>query len=387
MKHLGWLIVLAMGAVAVSGYFFLSANPALLSKWSGGDRETAVRVALVRRDSLPKMIRLAGELSPVQEANIVSRLTGKVAEVRFKGGDAVSAGTIVAIIHAGALVARTTEIEVALDAARKDHKSSEELVIRVDKQLAQNREWYRQNLIARRDLEQAETAAETTRAQAELTRANLAQQEAMLAQLRTLQSLTRLSAPFSGVITRRWLEPGAGVGESAPVLTIANLSKLKITAKYSGPHSEDLHAGMKVEISSAEAPGKTFGGKIVRVELGTNGDKQIRRVDIEVENFQQSLRPGAAAQALIALEKQGEVLLVPRTAVVSLNGKTYVYKSVEGRAVRQDVILGVEHGEDVVIEQGIKDGESIIVDNQDSLKPNSPIRVLTAPASARSEHR
>ena len=388
MKHLGWLIVLAMSAVAASGYFFLSANPALLSKWSGGDRETTVRVALVRRDSLPATIRLAGELSPVQEANIVSRLAGKVAEVRFKVGDAVSAGAIVAIIHAGALVARTTELDVALDAARKDHKSSEEQAIRADKQLAQSREWYRQNLIARRDLEQSETAAETTRAQAELARANLAQQEAMLAQVRTLQSLTRLSAPFSGVVTRRWLEPGAGVGESAPVLTIADLSKLKIAAKFSGPHSAEIHAGMKVEISSAdEAPGKTFGGKIVRVEPGTDGDKQIRRIDIEIENFQQSLRPGTAAQALIALEKQEVVLLVPRTAVVSLNGKTYIYKSVEGRAVRQDVRLGVEHGEDVVIEQGIKDGEPIIIDNQDSLKPNSPIRVLTAPASARSERR
>ena len=387
MKHRGWLIVLAVSAVATSGYFFLSANPAALSKWSGGDREIAVRVALVRRDSLPAMIRLAGEMSPVQEAKIVSRLTGKVAEVRFKVGDAVSTGAIVAIIHAGALVARTTELGVALDAARKDHKSSEELVIRADKQLAQSREWYRQNLIARRDLEQAETAAETTRAQAELARANLAQQEAMLAQLRTLQSLTRLSAPFSGVVTRRWLEPGAGVGESDPVLTIANLNKLKITAEYSGPHSEDIHAGMKVEISSVEAAGKTFAGKIVRVESGTGGDKQIRRIDIEVENFQQSLRPGAAAQASIALEKQEDVLLVPRTAVVSLNGKTYVYKSVDGRAVRQDVIFGVEHGNDVVIEQGIKDGESIIVDNQDSLKPNSPIRVLTAPSSARSERR
>jgi RND family efflux transporter MFP subunit len=387
MKHLGWLIVLAIGAVAASGYFFLSANPAVLSKWSGGDREIAVRVALVRRHSLPAMIRLAGELSPVQEADIVSRLAGKVAEVRFKVGDAVSAGAIVAIIQAGALVARTTELDVALDAARKDHKSSEELAMRADKQLAQSREWYRQNLIARRDLEQAETAAETTRAQAELARANLAQQEAMLAQVRTLQSLTRLSAPFSGVVTRRWLEPGAGVGESAPVLTIANLSKLKIAAKFADPHSEEIHAGMKVEISSAEAPSKTFGGKIIRVEPETDGDKQIRRIDIEVENFQQSLRSGTAAQALIALEKQEVVLLVPRTAVVSLDGKTYVFKSVDGRAVRQDVRLGVEHGEDVVIEQGIKDGESIIVDNQASLKPNSPIRVLTAPASARSERR
>ena len=387
MKHLGWLIVLAMSAVAASGYFFLSANPAVLSKWSGGDREIAVRVALVRRDSLPVVIRLSGVLSAAQEANIVSRLVGKVLEVRFKVGDSVPAGAVVAIIHAGALVARTTELDLALDAARKDHKSSEELAIRADKQLAQSREWYRQNLIARRDLEQSKTAAETTRAQAELARANLAQQDAMLAQVRTLQSLTRLSAPFSGMVTRRWREPGAGVGESDPVLSIANLRKLKITAEFSGPHAEDIHAGMKVEISSAEVPGKTFWGKIVRVESGTDGDKQIRRIDIEVENFQESLRPGTAAQALIALEKQEEVLLVPRTAVVSLNGKTYVYKSVDGRAVRQDVILGLEHGEDVVIEKGIKDGESIVVDNQESLKPNSPIRVLTAPASARSEHR
>ena len=378
-------MALAMGAVA-AGYFLFVENPGLLSKWPAAEGEITVRVVPVHRRSVPTTITLAGELSPAKAANIVSRLAGKVTEMRFKVGDAVPAGAVVARIHAGALAARASEFEDALDAARQDLKSRQELANRADHQLAQTREWQRQDLIARRELEQAEAAAETARAQAELARANMEQQAAMLAQVRSLEKLTRLSAPFSGVVTHRWADPGAAIVEFAPVLTIADPRKLKMVTNYSGPHADDIGVGRRLEITSLERPAKIFSGKVARVESVTDGAKQLRQIEIEVENNGESLRPGTAAQAVIALEKHEDVLLVPKRAVVLRDGKNYVYKVADGRAVRQEVALGATHGEEVAAIRGVANGESVIIDNQD-LKPNSAVRALTAPASASVEMR
>jgi RND family efflux transporter MFP subunit len=385
MKHFAGIMALAMGAAA-AGYFLFVENPGVLSKWPAAEGEITVRVVPVRRGSVPATITLAGELSSAKAANIVSRLAGKVTEVRFKVGDAVPAGAVVARIHAGALAARASEFEAALDAARQDLKSRQELVSRADHQLAQTREWHRQDLIARRELEQAETAAETARAQAELARANMEQQAAMLDQVRSLEKLTRLSAPFSGVVTHRWAEPGASIVEFAPVLTIADPRKLKMVTNYFGPHADDIGVGRRLEITSLERPGKIFSGKVARVESAPDGAKQVCQIEIEVENSGESLRPGTAAQAVIALEKHEDVLLVPKRAVVLRDGKNYVYKVADGRAVRQEVALGAIHGEEIAI-RGVAARESVIIENQDFLKPNSAVRPLPAPASAAVEMR
>jgi len=376
MKHLHWLIVPAIGALGLGGYYFSHAKPAALSAWMFGERKIAVSVATPRRAVLPVIVRLTGALSAAQEANIVSRLAGKVLEVRFRVGDSIPAGAIVAIVESGSLAARTSELEEALKGARDDVKSSEERAARVEHQVGQNREWYRQDLIPRRDLEQAEAAAKTAQAAAELARAQLAQQESMLAQVRALQSLTRLAAPFGGMITERWAEPGSVVKESAPIVSVANVNRLKLTGDYGGPYSNDVHIGMKAEIAITGSPEKKFAARVGSIEEKVEGEKSLRQIGVEVENFSAALRPGMAAQALIELAKQEEVLLVPGSAVVALEGKHYVYKVVDGRAVRQEIILAAENGADVAIKEGVGDGDSVIVDNQQSLKPQSPVHVV-----------
>jgi RND family efflux transporter MFP subunit len=379
MKRLRWPILLGIFVLVAASYFYLNAASRGLPVWLGGDGAIAVRIAPVRKLTAPLRRRLMGQLAALKETAIVSPLAGRVAEVRFNAGDAVRAGAIVATIHSSALAQRIAEFEAAVGAARQESQLQQDQLAAAETQVAKTRTLQQQDLIARRDLEQAQTAAEAARAQAEFARAHLAQQEAMLAQARALQNLTRLSAPFSGVVSRRLAEPGAAVAEFGPILTLADVDSLKMTARVVGITSSDIRVGMTAEISSPAAPGKTLVGKVVGVEPSTTGDGQRgSEVEIHTGVTQGNFHPGTAAEAVINLEKQQETFWLPRSAVLSAAGKSYVYKFAGGRALRQEIALGAVRNGDVEVMQGINDGDAVIIDQLNSLKPGSRVRPLNA---------
>jgi len=376
MRCFSWLIAAVfLTALMATGYWFLSMNPHALPNWRSSNDAIAVTITPVRRRSAPLTVRLTGELSPVREATIISRLAGKVTDVRFNIGDSVPAGAIVANIHSGSVAERMTEVQAAIVAARKDVGLKAEIVAEAEKQLTKSREWYQQDLIARRDVAQAETVVETAQAQAELARANLAQQEAMLAQLHTLQGLARLSAPIGGVVTGRWAEPGATIAASAPILTIANLQTIKMIVKMSGVHANDVRKGLKAEISSLEAPGAISQGTVVRADSLKAREGSISEIEIHVDNSKGIFRQGMAATAVISLEQWEEILSIPRSAVLSARGQDYVYKLDGNRAVRQTIGLGNQRGEEIEIKTGLKDGDAVITNQLSFLKAGSLVRV------------
>ena len=345
-----------------------------MSAWLMGEPEISVRVAPVKIQSVPETLRLGGMLVPVKEVDAVSQLAGRIAELRFKVGDAVRAGAVVATIHASDIAERQDELETTLRAAQKDLTEKERQLAGAEKLAAQRQELFKQDLIARRDWEQAETAAQTARAQTDLARAQLSQQEAMLAQARKIHSLAEITAPIGGAVSRRWVESGAAIAESSPILSIADGSRVKFTGSIAGASASGLRQGLSAVISSAAAAGESI-EPISRLQLTGENDEAVAEIEIQIKTATGKFRFGTAAQALITLDRAKEVLQVPQAAIVETAGKKFVFKLADGRAVRQEVTLGAAQGKDVVIEQGVRATDVVIVDNLRALKPASRVRI------------
>jgi cobalt-zinc-cadmium efflux system membrane fusion protein len=127
---------------------------------------------------------------------------------------------------------------------------------------------------------------------------------------------------------------------------------------------------MKVEISSLEAPGAISVGNVERVETLKAAAEPIAEVEIHFDNSNGIFRPGMAAKGLISLD-QVEVLLLPRAAVVSVQGRDHIYKLAGSRAVKQEIALGKEQGEEIEIQSGVKEGDLVIVDKLNLLRADS----------------
>ncbi len=252
------LIVIASALVLLAlGLIYLGFIP---GKERSDADEIVVPVAAVKLESRPVVLRISGELQPSAEVDVVSRLAGRLTEVKFKTGDNVTAGAVVASVYSNELSERVRVVEAELPATRMQLQERQQQAAASDKQLAQVKELYRQDLIARRDVEQAETQAVTARAQLELARAQLAQEEAMLNQARELQQLARIVAPVSGVVAAA-LPVGAPVNEARAILAIAQIDRLKLLGEVPAVFKELIRDGMVAQVSPRKGPARRARGK------------------------------------------------------------------------------------------------------------------------------
>jgi membrane fusion protein (multidrug efflux system) len=346
-----------------------------LPAWLGGEAEIAVSVAAVRKRAVPLTVAVSGTLAPAKAVTVVSRLAGRVTEMRFKIGDAVPAGAVVATVFPRDLVNREIDIEAGLGAARKELHEKEEQLLAAEKLVAQSRELLQRDLIARRDLEQAEAAAQTGRAQVELSRARLAQRDAMLSQARKIQTLAQIVAPAAGILSRRWVEPGATIGESSPLVDIANESASQFTGRVVGAPVNGIREGLSALVWSAALAERKLEGTLTRLAVD-RGNGAAVEIQINLNKEAAAVSAAVAAQGLILLAQTTEALLVPRAAVIDRGGKQFLFKLSAGRALRQPVTLGATEGDFVIVQQGVSETDVVIVDNLRLIKAGSRVRAL-----------
>ncbi|MBM2805300.1 MAG: macA 5 [Deltaproteobacteria bacterium] len=367
-----------IAVLALSGYLVWLATGARWPTWLGGEREITVSVVRVSKRATPGTLRISGLLLPAGETEVVSLLAGRVSELRYQVGQRVAAGAVLATLVAHDVAQRQIELENSLVAARKELQDKEQSLAAADKIAARTRELFKQDLIARIELEQVETAWQTTRAQADLAQAQFSQLESMLSQARKIQNLARITAPIAGVISRRWVEPGAMVEKSGTIFSIANVGALKFSGRMTGEFPGGVRPGLGAEISSTVVPSVKLEGKLTRVELRAENGEANSQFEIQIKDSAPKFRSGMTADALITLEREETILLVPRAALVENGGKHYLFKLEGGRAVRQEVKLGAAKDDEIAIDQGVEESDLVILDKVPGLKQGSRVRAPAA---------
>ena len=372
MKSASWLVSVVSAAVVLLALGLLAFGTKPWQRFRD-DVEVIVPVAEVKRASRPVVLRISGELQPAVEVEVVSRLAGQLTGVKFTTGDTVTAGAVVATVHSSELGERVRSVEAELDATRKQLLEREQQAAAADKQLLRHQELYRQDLIARREMEQAEIQAATARAQLELARAQIAQQEAMLDQARKLQQLARIVAPISGMVTGA-LSAGAPVNEARAILTIAQLDTLKLAGAVPAGYAERVRDGMSAQVFPRQGPAKARAGKVFRLDsLSKTGGADIE-IEIRVDNRDRALHIGAAVDASLSMEEPEQILTIPRPALQSAAGRHYVYQVVDGRAVRRVVKPDDASADPVIIRDGLKLGDQVILGRLGEIEEGARVR-------------
>ncbi|MGZ8521001.1 MAG: efflux RND transporter periplasmic adaptor subunit [Candidatus Binatia bacterium] len=372
MKPRSWLVIVVTGALVLLalGLFRLGMIP---SQQVTDAEEIVVAVAAVKPESRPVVLRISGELQPSAEVDVVSRLAGRLAEVKFKTGDSVTAGAVVATVYSGELRERARVVEAGLTATRTQLQEREQQVAAAEKRLAHDKELYRQDLIARRDVEQSEIQAATAQAELELARAHLAQEEAMLSQARKLQQLTRIVAPVSGVVAGA-LPAGVPVNEARAILAIAQIDRLKLVGAVPAGFKELIRDGMTAQVSprAREWAGGARVGRVTRLDGTAVGDEI--QLEISVDNRDRAMTVGTVVEAAITLAHQEQVLTLPRSALQAVAGQHHVFLIIDGRAVRRAVKPADENVDPVAIRDGLNAGDRVIANRLSEITEGARVR-------------
>ena len=363
-------IMLGVAALVTIGLIAFATKP-----WSGfpGNDEIEVVIAEVKLESRPIVFRISGELQPANVVDVVSRVAGRLTEVKFKPGDTVSAGKIVATVYSGELSERMRSVEAELKATRKQLQVREQQAADADQQVARYKDLYRQDLIARRDVEQVEIQAATARAELELVRAQIAQAQAMLTQTSKLQQLARIVAPISGAVTGA-LSAGDPVTEARTIITIARIDALKLVVAVPASYVALVHEGMAVRVSPKEGSAEVHHGEVVRIRRDIKTSDMEMPIEIRIDNRDRALQLGARVNATLSLNSQEQLPTIPRSALQSVADQYYVYQIVNNRAARRRVELDSTSPDVAVIRAGLKAGDQVIAGRLSELNEGMRVR-------------
>lgn len=210
-----------------------------------------------------------------------------------------------------------------------------------------------------------------------------AQYEVMKTNVEFMEDNTLLEAPFSGIITGKYLEDGElysgapGISGKSAVITLMQINPVKIIVSISEQYFPLIKIGMKVRVTADVYPDKQFEGTIFRVHPTIDPMSRSFRAEVRINNGGEQLRPGMFARAFIDMGQE-EAIVVPANAVMLQEGtnERYIFVLENGFAVRKTVTLGQRFDDRFEIAGGdLKEGDNLITEGQARLNNGQKVSV------------
>jgi RND family efflux transporter MFP subunit len=300
-RYVGLLIALTLALVI--GYRHLPpAMKASIVNRVASDAQIPVKAMQVERKSTPQVVHWTGTLEIVKSANVVSRIAGQISEVRSKAGDVVSGGQVLATVRSIELLQRLEKTSAALEAAKMDLQEKEAQLATAEKEFTQALSLHNRDLIAGKDLTEAEAATTAARARQALAQTIVKERQAMLDQTRYLLTFSKLLAPSSGVVVSRLVESGAYVQASTPAFIVGLLDPLKVEINISEGDADFVREAMTAEIRVDSLPDRVFEGKVAFDPRLTTTQPAV--AEIRLPNPDRVLKPGMGVRIRLMRSNQ-----------------------------------------------------------------------------------
>lgn len=283
----------------------------------------------------------AGVAAPIQQATLSTKLLGSVTDVLVKEGDRVAAGQLLVRIDARELLAKSAQAAASVAEAEAVHQDATAQANRI-------RALYADSAATRAQLDAAETG---------LARADAGRSVARAAasELGAVTSYSSVRAPFAGIVTKRFVDPGAFAAPGAPLVTIQDVSTLRISASTTPDLARRLRRGQTLTALVERSPVRATIEGIVPSTAGS-----LYTINALVPNPESAFLAGSRA-TLTLPTGQRRVLVAPSVGVVregDLTGLTL--RTAEGDD-RRWVRLGRTLGEMVEVTAGLRAGDHVVV--------------------------
>jgi HlyD family secretion protein len=323
-------------------------------------RSLAEYTVVAREGALPGVITASGELGAYRRVNVSPKRQGVLQELYVDEGDRVQAGQPIALMDSGDLTDRLQELQAQLD-------STQAQLTRSRSELQRNEGLYRQKAISQNDYNRIRSAYLV-----DLASARAAQQR--LEQRRMERSELTVRAPFSGVITARFADPGAFVTPTTSASASAGASSSSVVELAQGleavakvPESDigRLKLGQTASVRVDAFPDRRFAARVR--QIAPRAEKLNNVTSFEVKlllvNPPPELRIGMTADIDFNTGTLAPRTLVPTVAVVTEDGKPGVLLVGKGnQPTFQPVSLGASSGRDTQILSGLKPGARVFID-------------------------
>ncbi len=387
-------------------------------KRSGAQRaariDAPVQVIPVVSKSLTYSIKVTGDVLPLMQVDLFPKVSGYLERIDVHIGDRVKQGQVIAQIDQTDFLQKVKEIEAKVAQARaqlaeiktgariEELRQAEESVKQAQSRFENARlhrerieALFRRQVISKKEMDGAEM--ESTVAEAQLassqqqlnllregarqevkdaSQAKLKEMEAILEQERTRLQNAKIIAPFRGEISRKYVDAGALVSASTPLVSLVHTETLRIVANVLEKDIPLLRTGMSAKIRSESYPEKVFEGRVEKVNSALDLPTRTLQVEIYIPNRTRLLKPGMFSNVEVALLTKPQALVIPREAILEAGNGMSVFVVEGNKALRRPITIGYEQERMVEVLQGLNEGDQVVIKGQQMIREGSAVRVV-----------
>ncbi|MBI3891652.1 MAG: efflux RND transporter periplasmic adaptor subunit [Candidatus Wallbacteria bacterium] len=296
---------------------------------------------------------LPGSLRPWQEIDLFARVSGYAHDVRVDRGSRVTTGEMLVsldapelLVDAAAAKARATEA-----AAEVAQRKAEAALASISYDRLRTVRKETPEGVSVQAVEEAKARSDVARRVVELALARAASAEEGAKRAQVMADLTTLRAPFAGVVTDRWIDPGAFVptagssrSDGARLLHLADTSRLRLVLSVPESESQRVRLGTAARVTVDAVPGKKVSAAISRLSEVLQSSSRTLTAEIDVENPDGAIPAGAFARVTLVLEVHENALVVPKEALVQISKKPHLVLIEGEKLERRPVKLGASVG-------------------------------------------
>ena len=362
---LGWALIALAIAAAVVLFVWLS-RPAVKTP----ERPT-VSVVPVERHDVNIYSEFAGRIRAQQFVEVRARVEGYLQSMKFREGSYVQKGDLLFTID-------PTVYRANAEKARATLEKSRAVALKAERDLNRIRPLFAQNAASQLDLDNAEAAYESAKAEVSVAEADLKQATQTL-------SYTSVTAPTSGYISETGADIGTLVGPGAKSLlativksdtvridfSMTALDYLRSKERNVSLGEDDAHRGWNPYVTITLADGTVYPHRGVLDFASPQVDPKTGTFSVRAEmpNPERALLPGEFTKVKLLMDVRTDAIEIPSKAVVVEKGAAFVYVVLPDSFVEKRFIeTGPEVGNDVVVERGLQAGENIVAEGYHKLR-------------------
>lgn len=307
----------------------------------------AVRAAAVTEEPFSLSNRYVGSFQPFREVTIAAETQGKILALGIKEGSQVGAGTLIAQVDNDLYKAQLYSAQASYENAR--------------------------TTLGR--YQNAAVGDGVSEMQIDNYRLQMKSADAQVKQLNKQIAMSRINAPFGGIITAKYAEIGSMVSPGTQIARLSDISTLKLEIFVPEKELSFFREGAAIKVTSDVYPGIDFPGTVELVSASADAAHQFS-VKIRVANNSSNpLKAGMYGTVAIDRE-EARALTIPRTALLGSAKKPQVFVAANGTATLRDVQVGRTGDAVIEVTGGLTAGETVIISGQVNLQNGSKVEIL-----------
>ena len=350
-----FFITLAAVLILAAGFSF----------FNRGDEEINVKVLVAEKGEILSTLSATGKVVSREEAGISAAIPALVKTVMVEEGERVEAGAVLALLD-------DLEWQEKAKAAGESVREAEEKVRLLQRDSEALAAVYAVGGTSRQAVEDARSSLAMARAAAGRALAELNGARVTLDKL-------RVKAPFTGIVTRKSINPGEWAAPGVAIFSLAKENRREIEVMVDESDSGLVKAGQEVELTSDAFPGVSWAEQVLEVATAVRKEGAANSIKVRVgcSGKAPDLKLGQQVDAKIRTAHRAGIVKLPFDVLISQGGKTFVAMVKNGIIDLVPVVTGIEDAVSVEIASGLSAGEEVILPEGKPHKAGARVKTVT----------